>query len=126
MIAIRDCLAEIAILDDIAAHMTLHSFRSDPIVRQSRIGDVALVDLAGCEQSARRRKRPVQFVDDRGFADAGIAGDQRELRRAALDDAVEGGEQGADLEKLYERAREGISSRSGMSCWPSGKSPMRP
>jgi uncharacterized protein with HEPN domain len=30
-IAIRDCLAEIAILDDIVARMTLPSFRSDPI-----------------------------------------------------------------------------------------------
>jgi uncharacterized protein with HEPN domain len=34
-IAIRDCLEEIAILDDIAARMTLHSFRSDPIARRA-------------------------------------------------------------------------------------------
>ena len=34
-IPIRDCLAEIAILDDIAARMTLHSFRSDPIARRA-------------------------------------------------------------------------------------------
>ena len=34
-IAIRDCLAEIAILDDIAARMTLHSFRSDPVTRRA-------------------------------------------------------------------------------------------
>ena len=33
--AIRDCLAEIAILDDIAARMTLRSFRSDPIARRA-------------------------------------------------------------------------------------------
>jgi uncharacterized protein with HEPN domain len=34
-IAIRDCLAEIAILHDIAARMTLETFRSDPIVRRA-------------------------------------------------------------------------------------------
>ena len=54
-------------------------------LRQRRIGDVALVlvELAGCEQPARRHKRLVQLVDDRGFADAGIAGDQHQFRRAA-------------------------------------------
>jgi len=68
-------------------------------LRQGRIGDVALVlvELAGGEQPPRRQERLVQFVDHRGLADAGIAGDQNELRRAALDDAVEGGEQGLDL-----------------------------
>ena len=39
----------------------------------------------------------MQLVDHRGFADAGIAGDQHELRRAVRDDAIEGGEQGLDL-----------------------------
>jgi uncharacterized protein with HEPN domain len=34
-IAIRDCLAEIAFLHDIAARMTLQSFRTDPIVRRA-------------------------------------------------------------------------------------------
>lgn len=34
-IAIRDCLAEIAILIDIAARLTLDSFRSDPIARRA-------------------------------------------------------------------------------------------
>ncbi len=33
-VAIRDCLAEIAILHDIAGRMTLEAFRSDPIVRR--------------------------------------------------------------------------------------------
>jgi len=32
-IAIRDCLAEIAVLHQIAARMTLQTFRSDPIVQ---------------------------------------------------------------------------------------------
>src|SRR5436305_135727 len=39
----------------------------------------------------------MKFVDDRGFADTGITRDQYELRRAAVDDAVEGGEQDLDL-----------------------------
>ena len=34
-IAIRDCLAEIAVLHDIAARTTLQSFRVDPIVRRA-------------------------------------------------------------------------------------------
>jgi uncharacterized protein with HEPN domain len=34
-IAIRDCLAEIAILHEIAARMTLQAFRRDPIVRRA-------------------------------------------------------------------------------------------
>jgi uncharacterized protein with HEPN domain len=34
-IAIRDCLGEIAILHDIAARMTLQTFRNDPIVRRA-------------------------------------------------------------------------------------------
>jgi uncharacterized protein with HEPN domain len=34
-IAIRDCLAEIAILHEIAARMTLETFRSDPIARRA-------------------------------------------------------------------------------------------
>ena len=54
-------------------------------LRQRRIRDVALVlvELAGREQSARRHQRLVQLVDDRRLADAGIAGDQHQLRRAA-------------------------------------------
>jgi uncharacterized protein with HEPN domain len=34
-VAVRDCLAEIAILHDIAARMTLETFRNDPIVRRA-------------------------------------------------------------------------------------------
>jgi len=34
-IAIRDCLAEIAILHEIAGRMTLHDFRNDPITRRA-------------------------------------------------------------------------------------------
>ena len=34
-IAIRDCLAEIAVLHQIAARMTLQTFRSHPIVRRA-------------------------------------------------------------------------------------------
>src|SRR6202043_1463802 len=68
-------------------------------LRQCRIGDVALVliELAGGEKAARRHQRLVQLIDDGGLADAGIAGDQHQLRPAAGDDAVEGSEQGLDL-----------------------------
>ena len=64
-----------------------------------RIGDVALVlvELAGGEQAAGRYQHLVQLVDDRRLADAGIAGHQHEFRRAALDHAVEGGEERSDL-----------------------------
>ena len=53
-------------------------------LRERRIGDVALVlvELAGCKQPARRNERLVQLIDDGGFADAGISGDQHQLRRA--------------------------------------------
>ena len=34
-IAIRDCLAEIAVLQDIAARMSFAAFKSDPIVRRA-------------------------------------------------------------------------------------------
>ena len=34
-IAIRDCLAEIAILHEIEARTTLHAFRNDPIIRRA-------------------------------------------------------------------------------------------
>ena len=66
---------------------------------QGRIGNVALVlvELARREEPARWHQHLVQFIDDRGFADAGIARDQHQFRRAAPDDAIEGGEQDRDL-----------------------------
>ena len=68
-------------------------------LRQRRIRDVALVlvELARGEQSARRHQRPVQLVDHRRLADARIARDEHQLRPAAADRALEGGEQGRDL-----------------------------
>ena len=39
----------------------------------------------------------MQFVHDRGFADAGISGDQHEFRRALGHDAIKRGKQGRDL-----------------------------
>ena len=64
-----------------------------------RIGNVALVlvELAGGEKAARRDQHPVQLMDDGGLADAGIAGDQHEFRRAGGHHPIEGGEQGLDL-----------------------------
>ena len=101
------------------------SFRSDPAPREARrakapaplrscraaagsgserlapawIRNVAfvLIELAGGEKAARRHERFVQLVYDRRLADAGITGDQDEFRGAAVDDAIEGGEQGLDL-----------------------------
>jgi uncharacterized protein with HEPN domain len=35
VIAIQDCLAEIALLHEIAARMTLETFKSDPLVRRA-------------------------------------------------------------------------------------------
>ena len=66
---------------------------------QGGVRDVALVlvELAGREQAARRDERLVQLVHHRGLADAGIAGDQHQLRRAVGHDPVEGGEQRFDL-----------------------------
>jgi uncharacterized protein with HEPN domain len=34
-IAVRDCLAKIAVLHEIAAHLTLEEFRGDPIARRA-------------------------------------------------------------------------------------------
>ena len=39
----------------------------------------------------------MQLIDDRGFSNAGISRDEHQFRRAALDHAVEGREQGVDL-----------------------------
>src|SRR5713101_4842041 len=68
-------------------------------LRQVRIGDVTLVlvELAGCEEPARLYKHSMKFIDDRGFADAGISGDQHQLRRAAVDYAVKAGAQDLSL-----------------------------
>src|SRR5467141_1144441 len=66
---------------------------------KSGVRDVALVlvELAGREDATRRDEHLVQLVHHRGLADAGIAGDEHELRRAVGQDTVEGSEQGFDL-----------------------------
>ena len=45
-IAIRDCLAEIAILQEIAARMTLQTFRSDPIVCRAAAYAIQIISEA--------------------------------------------------------------------------------
>ena len=85
-------------------------------LRQSGIRDVALVlvELARCKKAAGRNKRLMELIDDRGLADAGISGNQHQLRPAAGDDAVEGGEQGIDLALLARTiSRE---SAAGLAC----------
>src|SRR5262249_60906028 len=68
-------------------------------LRQRGIRDVALVliELAGGEKATRRNELLVQLVDDRRLADSGIAGDEDQLGDAAVDDAIEGGEQHFDV-----------------------------
>src|SRR5262245_25470443 len=68
-------------------------------LRQSGIRNVALVlvELAGGIEAARWNERLVEFIDDGGLADAGISGNEQQLRPAVSHDAVEGGEQGLDL-----------------------------
>ena len=78
-------------------------------LRQRGIRDVALVlvELARCKQAARRDERLVELVHDRRLADAGVSGDQHQLRPAARDDAIERGEQGVDLTRPARTASRG-------------------
>src|SRR5207245_7189214 len=68
-------------------------------LRERRIRDVTLVlvKLACGKEAAGRHEHFMQLVDDGGLADAGIAGDQHQLRHPARHDAVEGSEQRVDL-----------------------------
>ncbi len=88
---------------------------------QRRIGDVALVlvELAGGEEPPHWHQRLVQLIDDGGLADAGISRDQHQLRPAALDDAIEGGEQGS-TSRSRPYSFSGISSRSDKSARQAG------
>ena len=66
---------------------------------QGGVRDVALVlvELARREQAARRDERLVEFVHDRRFADAVVAGDEHEFGCAIRYDPVESAEQRSDL-----------------------------
>src|SRR6266576_3639197 len=66
---------------------------------ERRIGNVALVliELARCKQASRWNEHLVQLVYDGRFSNARISCNEHQLRSAALDDAVEGGEQLLDL-----------------------------
>src|SRR5215467_911506 len=68
-------------------------------LRQRRIRDVTLVlvELARGEQPTGWDQHLVQLMNDSRLADAGMARDQHQLRRAASDDAVERRKQGLDL-----------------------------
>src|SRR5262249_24529375 len=68
-------------------------------LRQCGVRNIALVlvELARCKKSTRRHQRFVKLIDDGRFAYPGIAGTQHQFRPAALDDAVERGQQGLDL-----------------------------
>ncbi len=66
---------------------------------ESGVRDVALVlvEFTGREQATRRYERLMQLVHDRGFADAGISGDEHQFERARGHDTVKGREQRVDL-----------------------------
>src|SRR5262249_22696163 len=68
-------------------------------LREGSVRNIALilVELARCKKATRRNKRFVQFVDDGGFADSGIAGNQHQLRPAACYYTIERCKQGLDL-----------------------------
>src|SRR5262245_37860133 len=57
---------------------------------QRCVGNVAfvLIEFTGREKAARRYQHRLQLVDDRGFADAGIARDKDQFRGATVDDAI--------------------------------------
>jgi hypothetical protein len=60
-------------------------------LRQRGIRNVAfvLVELACREQAAGRNERLVEFIYDRGFADAGVSRDEHQLWPAAGNDPIE-------------------------------------
>src|SRR6185503_7221980 len=68
-------------------------------LRQGGVRNVAfvLVELARRKQGARRNEYFVQLVHDGRLADPGIARDEHELGRTAVDDAFERGKQGLDV-----------------------------
>jgi len=61
---------------------------------QGGVWDVALIliEFAGREQAPRRDECLVQLIHYRGFADAGMAGDEHELQGAVRHDPVKGSE----------------------------------
>src|SRR5215470_14493473 len=68
-------------------------------LRERGIRNIALVliELARCKEATRRNQWFVQLIDDRGFADSGIAGNQHQLRPAAGYDTIKRSEQDLDL-----------------------------
>src|SRR5215813_7416728 len=63
------------------------------------IRDIALVliELARCKKATRRNQRFVQLIDDGGFADSGIAGNQHQLGPATGYHTIKRSKQGLDL-----------------------------
>src|SRR5580700_3975194 len=68
-------------------------------LRQSGVRDVALglVELPQGKKAAGRNNNFVQLIDDRRLTDAGIAGNQHQLRPAAFYDTIEASEQCLDF-----------------------------
>src|SRR6266446_8736735 len=68
-------------------------------LRQGGIRNIALVlvELAGCKKATRRNQRFVQLIDDGGFADSGIAGNQHQLRPASSHHTIKRRKESVDL-----------------------------
>ena len=97
-------------------------------LRQRGVRDVALVliELAGGEEAARRDQHLVQFIHHRGFADAGISGDENEFRHAGGDDAIEMRRAGRRPRARGRRVSRGSAADPACRARASGKSSMRP
>src|SRR5215467_3656846 len=67
-------------------------------LRDSRVGNIAsmLVKFARGEKTTGRHEGLVQLIDDRGFADPGISGNEHQLGCACCGDTIIGTEQGGD------------------------------
>src|ERR1700728_1476037 len=60
----------------------------------------------------------VELIDDCGFADAGVSGDQHQFRSATANDAVESGEQSVNLAvPPVQLLGDHEAIRSVMSAW---------
>ena len=83
-IAIRDCLTEIAILNDIAARLALDSFRSDPIARRAAAYAIQTISEAA-------RRIPDDWLaefPDQPWAQIRAVGNRIRHEYFRLDDAI--------------------------------------
>ena len=91
-------------------------------LREGGVRNVALVliELAGREQASRRNEHLVKLIDHRRLADAGIAGDQHEFRRAIRHYAIEGCEQRVNRRAPFRIAAPGAADGPRYLACPAG------